>query len=130
MRRALVLVGSDRIAATVVDDAATCPKFVANWRGEHHSQLGQLLQANLHLFSPRQQRAVLVGVPLADAVAANCSGSRGNDSAGGSAATAAGSGGVGPFLVAASSAAVAVAAGAFAADAAAIAAEACKTLCG
>ena len=91
-RCALVLIGEDKITATAVYDAVTRPKFVANWSDEHRAQLGKLLQANLHMFSFRQQRAVLVGVPLADAVAAQSSASRGNDPPGGSAAGGAGAG--------------------------------------
>ena len=83
LRRAMVLVSTSKIAATVIYDVVTCLRFVAELSDEHRAQLGKLLQANLHLFSSRQQRAVLVEIPLADAVAARGSASSSSYTAGG-----------------------------------------------
>ena len=71
----MVLASSGKITATALYDVVTCSKFVAEWNDEHRAQLEQILQANLHLFSSRQQRAVLVEIPPADAVAARGSAS-------------------------------------------------------
>lgn len=84
LQRALVLAGTGKLKTTVLYDVVTHPKFAARCSTEFRLQMGELLEANLHLFSSRQQRFLLAEVkevsrPVAVGQKRSRSGSHGNE---------------------------------------------------
>eukprot|EP00408_Alexandrium_pacificum_P069250 CAMPEP_0171165894 /NCGR_PEP_ID=MMETSP0790-20130122/6415_1 /TAXON_ID=2925 /ORGANISM="Alexandrium catenella, Strain OF101" /LENGTH=169 /DNA_ID=CAMNT_0011630687 /DNA_START=83 /DNA_END=590 /DNA_ORIENTATION=- len=59
LQQALVLAGTGKMKTSLLYDIVKHPKFVAKSGTEFRSQLGETIQANLHLFSSKQQRVLL-----------------------------------------------------------------------
>ncbi|CAK0894336.1 unnamed protein product, partial [Prorocentrum cordatum] len=66
LTRGMEYAGTGRIAATVLYDIVTHPKFSSGFNSDLRTSMAQMLKANMHLFSQKQQRALLAAFVPAD----------------------------------------------------------------